>query len=102
MQEIVSLRKRYKKMTIQRKWEPVLCMIILTIFWFYFLNYLKNSLTDTYKPPMPPHFHLPLQLSADALLFPSLGVSTIIFWSLFRLGTATVSINAGFFRFSKT
>lgn len=33
---------------------------------------------------------------------PSLGVSTIIFWSLFRLGTATVSINAGFFRFSKT
>lgn len=70
MQEIVSLRKRYKKMTIQRKWEPVLCMIILAIFWFYFdfLNYLKNSLTDTYKPPMPPHFHLPLQLSADALL----------------------------------
>ena len=57
MQEIVSLRKRYKKMTIQRKWEPVLCMIILAIFWFYFdfLNYLKNSLTDTYKPPMPPH-----------------------------------------------
>lgn len=36
MQEIVSLRKRYKKMTIQRKWEPVLCMIILAIFWFYF------------------------------------------------------------------
>lgn len=36
MQEIVSLRKRYKKMTIQRKWEPVLYMIILAIFWFYF------------------------------------------------------------------
>ena len=34
MQEIVSLRKRYKKMTIQRKWEPVLCMIILAIFGF--------------------------------------------------------------------
>ena len=33
---------------------------------------------------------------------PSLGVSTIIFWSLFRFGTATASINAGFFRFSKT
>ena len=33
---------------------------------------------------------------------PSLGVSTIIFWSLFCFVTATVSINAGFFRFSKT
>ena len=33
---------------------------------------------------------------------PSLGVSTIIFGSLFRFGTATVSINAGFFCFLKT
>lgn len=33
---------------------------------------------------------------------PSLGVSTIIFWSLFRLEIATVSINAGFFCFLKT
>ena len=31
--------------------------------------------------------------------YPSLGVSTIIFGSLFRFGTATVSINAGFFVF---
>ena len=33
---------------------------------------------------------------------PSLGVSTIIFWSLFRLEIATVSINADFFCFLKT
>ena len=32
---------------------------------------------------------------------PSLGVSTIIFGSLFRFGTATASINAGFFLFFK-
>ena len=36
------------------------------------------------------------------LAHPSLGVSTIIFGSLFRFGTATVSINAGFFCFLKT
>ena len=40
--------------------------------------------------------------SEDRTCLPSLGVSTIIFWSLFRFGTATASINAGFFRFSKT
>ncbi|MFR3385112.1 MAG: hypothetical protein ACLTST_00815 [Lachnospiraceae bacterium] len=42
---------------------------------------------------------------ADSVLAgsdPSLGVSTIIFGSLFRFGTATVSINAGFFGFLKT
>lgn len=37
-----------------------------------------------------------------AIAYPSLGVSTIIFWSLFRLEIATVSINAGFFCFLKT
>ena len=44
MQEIVSLRKRYKKMTIQRKWEPVLCMIIfgnILVFILIFLITLK-------------------------------------------------------------
>lgn len=38
----------------------------------------------------------------DIAPLPSLGVSTIIFGSLFRFGTATVSINAGFFCFLKT
>ena len=44
----------------------------------------------------------PIDVEFDCKTSPSLGVSTIIFWSLFRFGTATASINAGFFRFSKT
>ena len=41
---------------------------ILLFHLFDFHNYLKNSLTDAYTPPVLPHFHLPLRLSADALL----------------------------------